>query len=200
MNIITDVDGVLLNWELGFQNWMEGQKGVIPKHRNDPSTYDLQDKYDLPDGRILDFIEEFNIDPSFGKLLPVRDSALVVPNLLQHKDLDWFWLSCASRRDGRDATLTKEMRHHNLEYEFGQPIEGECLKIRDSKINALQSFDPANSIFIEDSLSHALDGAELGYQTFLLAYPYNRPVDEYPDNLHWVSNWFDIWEEIDARV
>jgi hypothetical protein len=44
--ILTDVDGVLLNWEYAFNIWMQRHGYKLGKNAN---SYDMGERYDLTD-------------------------------------------------------------------------------------------------------------------------------------------------------
>lgn len=198
MNVITDVDGVLLDWESAFEGWMTKHRNVVPNHSLSPNTYNMEDKYGLKDQEILSHINEFNATVAFGHLAPVRDALEVVPGLLGTERFDWFWLSCARPDGDSDGHETAIRRFFNIKDVFGYPMQGLCLKVRESKVSALKTFDPHKSVFIEDSLAHAMEGARAGFCTFLLDYPYNQTPNKMPNAIVRVRSWADIQRKLDV--
>ena len=65
--ILTDVDGVLLNWEYAFKCWME-QHGY--KLNNTASDYDISDRYGIPYSKGKELVRFFNESAAIGFLPP----------------------------------------------------------------------------------------------------------------------------------
>lgn len=194
--IITDVDGVLLNWGDGFDYWLQHTKHIACTHSHTPNTYGMGDKYDLSDGQILELIDEFNGTPYFGELSPIRDAADIIPWLVNSDDYAVGWLSCGAPT--KNPMLAYNRRNANIRAVFGVGITGELLGLRCSKIDSLKQYDPNTSVFVEDSLSHALDGANLGFETFLMDFPYNQSSTPLPLLIHRVQSWSEIEEALHA--
>lgn len=195
MNIITDIDGVLLDWNNGFDVWLKNVKHIKGKHDCAPTTYGMQDKYNLTDKQILTLINEFNSTEDFGHLQGIRDAVDVVPNIISDEQFDWFWISCFLPVNGSNQ-LVRERRNRNIYTSFNRYIPGICLELRESKINSLMTFDANNSIFVEDSLHHAQDSAECGFKTFLIDYPYNQSEKPLSSKIIRVKTWAEIRDHL----
>ena len=71
--ILTDCDGVLLDWETTFVEWM-GTKGFTP----DPGEfgYEMAKRFGMKKQKVKDLIREFNESAWIGYLKPYKDSGL----------------------------------------------------------------------------------------------------------------------------
>ena len=56
--ILTDCDGVLLNWEYAFTTWME-RHGYVVDPKN-PESYDVGDRYGLLKAKKQELVKFFN--------------------------------------------------------------------------------------------------------------------------------------------
>lgn len=69
--ILTDVDGVLLDWQAAFFDWMVGQgfTPVTPK-----SLYDMSKKFGQEKRVMQSLVRQFNESARIGYLEPLRDA------------------------------------------------------------------------------------------------------------------------------
>ena len=75
--ILTDCDGVLLDWEYSFSNYMKDH-GHIKKVDD---VYDLAIAYDIPKADMKAFVRMFNESSNIGSLTPFRDAIKYVRKL-----------------------------------------------------------------------------------------------------------------------
>ena len=68
--ILTDVDGVLLDWEISFDNWMTKQ-GYQPVNYSD---YKQSSRYEIPQDLADDLVKRFNESAWIGYLPVLRDA------------------------------------------------------------------------------------------------------------------------------
>ena len=78
--ILTDCDGVLLDWEKGFEIWM-GEQGYVKIPDFDVTAYGLSVHYGMTKEKIKKLIREFNSSAAIGYLKPFRDATRYVPAL-----------------------------------------------------------------------------------------------------------------------
>ena len=109
--IITDCDGVLLNWSDAFHEYMEleGYK------RGESSSYHMSSVYpDLDKPETFSIIEKFNQTANIAFLEPIRDSVHYVKKL--HEEHGYRFLVLTSMTTNQYAI---ELRRQNLERVFG---------------------------------------------------------------------------------
>lgn len=194
LSVVTDVDGVLLDWFDGFDQWMINDKRVKVDHSTLPSMYDLTDKYHVTSEQIVGYITEFNSSEKFGHLKPVHGALEYFMPLLNDNSMVWRWLSSGSIKSKEIQCMAN--RYSNLQDAFGSGfVDGLLLPMRESKVPYLKHLQTTDDhlVFIEDSLSHAMEAVKLDIKTILLDYPYNQQ-DEDPKLLFRVENWKDASE------
>ena len=80
--IVTDVDGVLLNWEDAFQIWMEHQG--FKRTKGHQFIYNAAEQFDLKKGEGKKWVRLFNESAAIGFLPPLRDAQEIVRLSLIH--------------------------------------------------------------------------------------------------------------------
>lgn len=187
--ILTDVDGVLLDWETKFHDWMSTH-GHHPQE--DKSSYWLEDVYDVPPDEIMDYVKTFNESSHMAFLEPFRDSVHYVKLLNQL----WGYKFIAVTALTTDADAVK-LRQYNLESVFGKNVFAELHSIETAacKRNILTQLADrfAGCWWIEDRDDNADVGAELGYRSVLMIHPHNIL---YKGPAMRVHNWADIYSII----
>ena len=77
--ILTDCDGVLMDWERAFGEWMVSNGYVINKEYE--KSYNMAKKYDIDDHKKHELVKYFNESSRIGWLPPLRDSIKYVKKL-----------------------------------------------------------------------------------------------------------------------
>ena len=78
--ILTDIDGVVLNWEYAFGEYMEFQGHQPVEGHN--KYYSVRQKYNLPTDASGDLvIKTFNESAAIGFLPPLRDAQYFIKKL-----------------------------------------------------------------------------------------------------------------------
>ena len=196
LKIITDVDGVLLDWFKGFETWITEVKGVKPIHDATPSMYKLTDKYPFTSEELFKLIEEFNSSSYFGELKPIGESVEYLGRLLVDNTKSVVWLSAGSV-EGREEECF-DMRSKNLKECFGTDIPGTLLVMDTPKDQYLAQYQKEmgdDLVFIEDSLSHAEVAIKMGIRTILLGTTYNNSKNK-SKLLYRAKDWAEIYNII----
>ena len=191
--LLTDVDGVCLSWVSGFA--MYASRVLNRNISGQPSTYDMTEWLGLKTyDEVEKYITLFNEGEwEFGCLPEMANS---VNNLqkIHNSNVDIIAITCCSI-----DKATKSLRHANLFHTFG-PIFKEIvfLPLGTSKINELEKFKDRNVIgWVEDKVSAAYEGKELGYDTFLIKSEYSKKHElENPRDLQYVNTWDEITPKI----
>lgn len=184
--ILTDVDGVLLNWEDAFNAWLQenGQKIV------DPKAYSIYKKIGvktIEEGRAI--AKNFNESARMGFLEPLRDAVFYVQKLAEE---GWKFHALSSMSNDFYA---KKLRMINLENVFGKNIFTKltCTETGMDKDEILEPYRNSNLFWIEDKTKNAELGQKIGLRSILVAHPYN---EESKNNFPRVKNWEDIYKII----
>lgn len=183
--ILTDVDGVLLDWEHAFHDWMESQ-GF---ERNGIATYDMHVAYGQKKAHIKALIREFNNSAWMCCLKPLRDSVDGVAAL-----------AAKGYRFGAITSLSLDpyaakLREQNLKTHFGDVFDFvTCLDTGADKDEALAPYKDSGLYWIEDKPENAALGADLGLQSIMVKHNHN--YDFTYDGVKSVDNWAQIVELI----
>ena len=110
--ILSDCDGVLLDWEEGFSVWMEhhGHKLV----EGYQFMYDMSDRYGISKEQSKKLVKTFNESAAIGFLPPLRDAQYYVKMLAEKHQYKLLVLTSLSL-----DPYAKELRIRNLNKCFG---------------------------------------------------------------------------------
>ena len=184
--ILTDADGVLLNWEYAFDCWME-EKGYTPLTRD---IYDVNSRYGLDKEEKDLLVRSFNESAAIGFLPPLRDAIHYVRKL--HEEHVYIFRVITSLSLNKHAG---RLRQKNLFKLFGTAIDDVlCLDTGADKDEALAPYKDSGMIWIEDKPENADLGAELGLTSYLIEHKHNMNHDN--DDVTIVKNWKELYELI----
>ena len=162
--IAIDCDGVLLNWEQSFDDWMAFQG--FPKHASD--HYDVSMNYHMNKGQCEVLVKIFNESAWMKFLKPIEGA---VENVKKLADLGYKFHVITSQTLDKKAN---QLREENLKEVFGDVFEQiECLDTGADKDEALSKI-PEGTIWIEDKPANAELGSRLGLVALLLDLPHNQ--------------------------
>jgi FMN phosphatase YigB (HAD superfamily) len=187
--ILTDCDGVVLNWEDPYHEWMH-QRGY---DQVDQGYYEMERVYGIARNRSKQLIREFNNSSWMGYLPAFRDAVTGVAALVEHG----YTFKCIT-----SVSLdpyTKRLRWYNLNNLFGYSSfnELECLDTGSDKYQALLPYKDTGLWWIEDKPENASLGADLGLRSILINHPHNQFYED--DRLHRVDNWREIVELVTSE-
>lgn len=172
--ILTDADGVLLNWEKGFDNFVSS-KG----YSRVPGTcaeYSTPIRYGISEDLSYNLIKEFNEGPHVEYLEPFADSVKYVKNIAE---LGFRFIVVTSISD---YPQSKIFRTKNLNNIFGDVFDDViCLPIGACKADVLLRWEGTNYFWIEDNVRQAEAGYKAGLAPILINHPYNNSYE---------SDWF----------
>lgn len=185
--ILTDADGVLVDWNTGFANWM-ASKGY-PQRPNTETEYSMAIRHGITTHEAHEFIKEFNESPAISDLKPFADS---IPFVNKIAKLGFRFIVVTSISSHPNAKIH---RTQNLKSLFGDVFDDiHCIEMGASKANILlENWADTGYFWIEDHMRQAEAGWEAGLKTVLINHPYNR---------HFVTDLFprvsfeSPWEEI----
>lgn len=183
--ILTDADGVLLDWEWAFSVWMR-ERGYTLTADNKKS-YHLHHHYnELEERDAKKVIKTFNESAAIGFLPALRDSAYYVKRL--HEEHGYQFRVITSLSLDANAGRLREMNLHKI---FGNAIESViCLDTGADKDAALEPYRDSGMWWIEDKPENADVGYTLGLKSILIEHGYNmHHLCNYPV----VKNWKEIY-------
>ena len=189
--ILTDVDGVLLEWENHFTKWMIS-RGYKLKD-NFVSEYNMQKRFEDHNLNIKTEIREFNKSAWMGTQPPMPESQTWVK--LLHAE-GWTFIPITSQTSDIPA---QELRKKRLTELFGKNVFQNyfIFDTGASKDAALNEFRNTGLYWVEDKWTNALAGLKYGLKTLFISHPYNKEYS-HPDITR-VSNWKEIHKIVSGR-
>lgn len=186
--ILTDADGVLLDWEWAFQVWMQ-ERGYTLTENAKKSYYLVHHYNDVTWDELLPLLKMFNESAAIGFLPALRDAAHYVKRL--HEEHGYQFRVITSFGTDKNAIRLREM---NLRKLFGNAIESvTCLETNAPKDQALSPYEGTALYWIEDKPENADTGHALGLSSLLVEHGHNMNHQcSYPV----VKNWKEIYDII----
>lgn len=187
--ILTDCDGVILDWEHSFHIWME-ERGFIPKLDGKMSYY-LHDHFEnLDRHEAKRLIRVFNESAAIGFLPALRDAAHYIKRL--HEEHGYVFHCITSLSNDKSA---QKLRVMNIQKIFGE-LTFEKFVFLDTgadKDDALKKYENSGLYWIEDKPANADVGYKLGLKSILIEHEHNTDHEcAYP----MVKNWRQIYKII----
>tara|TARA_R100001460_G_scaffold4800_2_gene13483 strand:- start:8266 stop:8853 length:588 start_codon:yes stop_codon:yes gene_type:complete len=190
--ILTDCDGVLLDWAYSFEKWM---KFHFDMSIVDDTEYDIAKRYNTDDPN-LQKGSKFYVPRIFcnssriASLKPLRDSVKYVKKIYEEHGVTFDVVTSLSL-----DPETQKLRKYNLRKVYGDAIDRiVCLDTGEDKDEALEEWRDSGRLWVEDKPENAVLGAEMGLQSILIDHPYNRDFS-HPDVTR-VKNWKEVYEMI----
>ena len=192
--ILTDVDGVLLEWEHHFTKWML-QRTLFDKKgsryhpyrllEDKENTYEMAERFGVTIPEIRKEIREFNRSAWMGTQRPMPDSQTWVK--LLHAE-GWTFIPITSQTSDIPA---QEIRKRRLEELFGDIFYNyHILDTGADKDDVLAEFHGTKLYWIEDKPKNAQIGLNFGLKVLLYNHPYNQDFN-HPEITR-VNNWEEI--------
>jgi hypothetical protein len=182
--ILTDCDGVLLDWQFGFDRWMQrhGYRKVNAKAYGISKQYNL----DYKEGRFL--TRAFCESAAIGQLPPFKDAVKYVQKL--HRDHGYIFDVITSQSNEPAA---QELRKQNLKRVFGESVFGKftILDTGQDKNKALSEYTDSLCWWVEDKPANAEVGYKLGLSSILMEHGHNEEYDN--NNIFFAKSWKDIY-------
>ena len=185
--ILTDCDGVLLNWEYAFTVWMERHGyEVVPENK---LSYDVGERYGLTNGEKKKLVKFFNESSAIGFIPPLRDAMYYV-DLLHRKHGYVFHMI---------TSLSLEPTAQNLRIQNTKKLFGEtafekfvfCDTGAD-KDEELEPYRDSGLMWVEDKIENAELGDRLGLQSIIMEHGHNMHYDKLPR----VTCWKEIYDTL----
>jgi len=186
--ILTDVDGVLLNWEYSFGCWMQTHGHRIVE--GGQFKYNIGKRYTISEEQGRQLIKYFNESAAIGFLPPLRDAMYYVKKL--HEQHGYVFHAITSLSLDANAQRLREM---NLKKLFGETVFEKiiCLDTGADKDEALEKYRNSELYFIEDKIINAETGMNMGLKSLLMEHSHNM---DYRGTVPIVKNWKEIYEII----
>jgi hypothetical protein len=190
--ILTDCDGVLLDWQATFQTWMVARG--LEQQPGAQGYYRVQDQFDISDGEAKKYTRLFNESAAIGFLQPFRDAVTWVRRL--NLDHGYRFTVITSLSEDPHAVA---LRKRNLLEHFGDVFdEIICLPTGSDKDQALEPWRNSGLWWCEDKPENALAGHARGLQSIILEHDHNVDFDH--ALITRVRNWQEIYQIVTDQL
>jgi FMN phosphatase YigB (HAD superfamily) len=186
--ILTDADGVLLDWEYAFAVWME--EHGFSKKEGHQFEYDIGRRYGIDHEQGKKLIKLFNESAAIGFLPPLRDAMYYVKRLPEEHGYVFHCITSLST-----DINAKKLRVMNLQKLFGKTAFDSvvCLDTGADKNYALEEYANSGLWWLEDKPENADVGFNMGLKSILVEHGHNMHHKcPYPV----VKNWKEIYNII----
>ena len=186
--ILTDIDGVCLNWEYAFDVWM--QEHGHRKVEGGNFKYNIGKRYNISHEQGRQLIKYFNESAAIGFLPPLRDAMYYIDKL--HRQHGYVFHAISSLSRDKNAC---HLREQNLKKLFGETAFEKFvfLDTGADKDEALEPYRDSGLIWIEDKIDNAVLGHEIGLRAYLMEHAHNM---DYVGPVPIVKTWKEIYEMI----
>ena len=185
--ILVDCDGVLLDWEYSFDQWMKRHGYEIAVD----GPYQMKEKYGMPEKDIKRLIRMFNESATIRKLPPLRDAIKYVKKL--HEEHGYIFHCVTSLSNDQYA---QHLRTKNLIEMFGPSVfeKYTYLDTGADKDEALAEYKDTQCYWVEDKIKNAELGYDLGLKSILVEHTHNKDYSN--SNIPVLKNWKEIYNSI----
>lgn len=185
--ILTDCDGVLLDWKYGFYQYM-AQRGYSVQNDN---VYSMAETFNITKDEANEHVRIFNNSMYIAHLTPFRDAIASVRYLYETHGFVLHVITALSTEPE-----AYKLRMQNLHEVFGANVIDRLVCTdpeHPNKTPYLEEYKDTNCIWVEDSPKNAIAGAKLGLNTYSINHSHNTDF-KYDDdmNIECVDDWQGI--------
>ena len=188
--ILTDIDGVVLDWEESFVVWMEHMGHTLTDGYQ--YKYGVDKRFGISKEVSDQLVRQFNASAAIGFLPPMRDAQYYI-KLLHEKHKYKFIAVTSLSLD----PYAQKLRKRNLGKLFGKNTFEDviCLDTGADKDEILIELSEKyeGCFWIEDKVVNAQLGADIGYDAILMEHGHSLKAK---GNFKVVKNWESIYNEI----
>jgi beta-phosphoglucomutase-like phosphatase (HAD superfamily) len=182
--ILTDVDGVLLEWEPAFTKWMNSKGYEVKKE----GVYKQSTRFGIEQALSDSLTNRFNESAWMGYLKPIPGAV----KWLERFEDEGYTFECLTSQS--EDIYAGYLRKYNLEMLFGKVItECTCIATGSDKDEHLKNWAPGHW-WIEDKPQNAIAGLEAGHKPILITQPYNKDFEH--EGIERADTWEDIFNII----
>jgi hypothetical protein len=181
--ILTDCDGVILNWEYAFNIWMEEHGHTMVPNGN--FIYNVGKRYGIEKSESSKLVRYFNESATIGFLPALRDAEHYV-RLLGNLGYRFHVITSLSKDPN-----AQRLRTRNLEKLFGPVFEKFIyLDTGEDKDAVLAEYKDSGLLWIEDKPDNAEVGLKMGLRSVIMEHAFNL---HYEGVAPFVKNWADVY-------
>ncbi len=184
--ILTDIDGVVLQWGKTFGHYIK-EMGLVPDTHIIRPAYKVEKILNISREEAFTLIYEFHHSKYFTDLVPYADAFMYI-NHLAKEGYRFIAITACGKANNK---IIYDNRYKNLNKYFHNIFEDlHIMPLGESKAECLSKYK--NAYWIEDSLKNAITGLEFGHFTFFI----NREEDLRDQGSHPMITEFSSWKEI----
>jgi FMN phosphatase YigB (HAD superfamily) len=165
--VLTDVDGVLLDWELSFNQWMTRTGYPLVNC----SVYHIDIRHNISRALAKTLVAEFNESLEIQTIPALRDAAEVVA-ALHHKH--GYKFRCITSLSSSAQAYNNRLVNLHAVFPPSAIDHLVCLETGACKRDALSQYANTKLYWIEDKVENIEVGAELGLLPILVEHSYNQ--------------------------
>ena len=188
--ILTDIDGVVLDWEESFVVWMEHMGHTLADGYQ--YKYGVDKRFGITKEVSDQLVRQFNASAAIGFLPPMRDAQYYVKMLHEKHKYKFIAVTSLSL-----DPYAQKLRKRNLAKLFGKNTFEDviCLDTGADKDDILidLSYQYQGCYWIEDKVVNAQLGADIGYDAILMEHGHSLRAK---GAFKVVKNWEGIYNEI----
>ena len=190
--ILTDADGVVLDWEYAFDVWM--QQHGFQKQDGGQLVYSIGKRYGIDAEQGKKLIKIFNESAAIGFLLPLRDAMYYIKRL--HEEHGYVFHCITSLSKDENA---QELRTMNLRKLFGATAFTKFIYLDTGadKDEVLEQYRGKDYYWIEDKITNAVAGHKVGLRSLLMEHGHNMDFEH--AEIPRVTSWKEIYEIITGK-
>jgi hypothetical protein len=187
--ILTDADGVLLDWEYAFDVYL--QTHGFNKVEGGQFKYNIGKRYGIDPDQGRKLVKIFNESAGIGFLPPLRDAMFYVKRL--HEEHGYVFHCISSLSTDENA---QELRKMNLRKLFGKTAFEKFIFLDTGadKDHVLEQYRNSGLWWIEDKTDNAVVGQKVGLKSLLMEHGHNMDFEH--AEIPRVKNWKEIYERI----
>lgn len=188
--ILTDCDGVLLNWEYAFTTWMDRHGyEIVPENRY---AYDVGERYGLENEEKKKLVKFFNESSAIGYLPPLRDAMYYVDLLHRKHGYIFHMITSLSLEPSAQQLRIQNTKKLFGETTFERFIFADCGADKD---DVLEPYRDSGHVWIEDKIENAELGVRLGLDSMLIEHGHNMNHDS-GGTIPLMKNWKEVYSYI----
>ena len=190
--ILTDCDGVCLDWEFAFHTWMEANGH---KRETEVPNYSVCNQYNIDKPSADRLVAQFNSSAHMGFLPPLRDAQYYMKLIAEKLGYRFIAVTSLSA-----DVYAQQLRTQNVNKLFGDGtfVEYHYLPCGADKddilIKLANKYDGA--IWIEDKYINAEAGLDVGFDAILMEHGHNL---KYEGNAKIMRNWEEIYSYVERK-
>lgn len=190
--ILTDADGVCLDWEYAFDIWM--QEHGFQKQEGGQFIYNIGKRYGIDPEQGKKLIKIFNESASIGFLPALRDSMYYIKRLHEEHGYVFHCITSLSKNEN-----AQKLRTMNLQKLFGKTAFEKFIYLDTGadKDEVLAQYQGTGLYWIEDKITNAVVGHKLGLKALLMEHGHNMDFEH--EEIPRVTSWKEIYEIITEK-